>query len=138
MGIAKTHDGVAIAGYINGKAVDSEGAEVKGAPKRAPNTDPSLQPGAIGGPSAEERIGAAIANALIQGQAAAAGTIESSAAPMKPVVAAKAEDGAEGSEGSDGNADDASDGAVGDEGEGGDTKPAPKSTAKKRAPSTKK
>lgn len=34
--------------FVNGKAVDANGEPVKGAPKQAPDTDPSKQPGALG------------------------------------------------------------------------------------------
>lgn len=33
--------------YVNGVAVDAEGKKVEGAPKQAPDTDPSQQPGGL-------------------------------------------------------------------------------------------
>lgn len=65
MATAKMHNGVAIVAYVNGKAVDSEGKEIEGAPKAPKDTDPSEQPGALGAPTAEERMGRAIAQAIV-------------------------------------------------------------------------
>jgi hypothetical protein len=51
MATAKMHGDQAIVAYVNGKAVDSEGAPIQGAPKQPADTDPSQQPGAPGSPS---------------------------------------------------------------------------------------
>lgn len=64
MAVAKQHDGTPFTYTADGVAVDSDGKAVAGAPKRGPNTDPSKQPGALGAPTSEERMGMAIANAL--------------------------------------------------------------------------
>lgn len=58
--------------YIGDKAVDADGQEVKGAPKKPKNTDPSKQPGALGAPTPEEKMGIAIAQALKGGTKAKA------------------------------------------------------------------
>lgn len=50
----------------DGTAVDAEGQPIDGAPKRPKDTHPSKQTGASGGPSSEERMGTAIAQALIK------------------------------------------------------------------------
>lgn len=55
-----------------GKAVDAEGNEVKDAPKQPKNTDPSKQPGALGAATPEERMGVAIAQAILNPKAAVA------------------------------------------------------------------
>lgn len=66
MAEAKVHDGVAIVAYVNGKAVDSEGRPIPGAPREPKSTPPEQQPGAVAGAiSPEERMGVAIANALL-------------------------------------------------------------------------
>ena len=64
MATAKMHDGRAIVAYVGDKAIDSQGDEIKGAPKPPKDTDPSEQPGALGAPTPEERMGIAIATAL--------------------------------------------------------------------------
>ena len=64
MATAKMHDGRAIVAYVDGKAVDSNGVEIEGAPKASKDTDPWLQTGALGAPTPEERMGIAIATAL--------------------------------------------------------------------------
>ena len=48
----------------DGTPVDSENNVLEDAPKRAPDTPPHLQPGALGGPTPEQRIGLAIAQAI--------------------------------------------------------------------------
>lgn len=58
--------------YVNGKAVDSEGNEVKGAPKQAPDTPPDQQPGANGVQTPEEKLANALAVALGKSPAKAA------------------------------------------------------------------
>jgi len=65
MATAKMHDGRAIVAYVGDKAVDSNGDEIEGAPKPPKDTDPSEQPGALGAPTPEERMGRAIAMAII-------------------------------------------------------------------------
>lgn len=64
MATAKMHNGVAIVAYVNGKAVDSEGREIEGAPKPPKDTDPSEQPGVMGALSQEERLAVAVAKAV--------------------------------------------------------------------------
>lgn len=64
MATAKMHKGQAIVAYVGDKAVDSNGAEIEGAPKPPKDTDPSEQPGALGASTPEERMGIAIATAL--------------------------------------------------------------------------
>jgi hypothetical protein len=53
-----------------GVAVDAEGKKIEGAPKQAPDTDPSKQPGAVGALTSEERLGVAIATAMKGGKPA--------------------------------------------------------------------
>jgi len=65
MATAKMHDGRAIVAYVDDKAIDSNGEEIPGAPKPPKDTDPSEQPGALGAPTPEERMGRAIAMAII-------------------------------------------------------------------------
>lgn len=50
--------------YVEGRAVDSEGNEVKDAPKMEKDTLPSEQPGAEGMVTPEQRLAAAIADAI--------------------------------------------------------------------------
>lgn len=64
MATAKVIDGRAIVAYVGDVAVDSDGKPIEGAPKRPKDTDPSKQPGALGAPTPEERMGQAIATAL--------------------------------------------------------------------------
>lgn len=64
MATAKVHNGVAIVAYVGDKAVDSEGREIKGAPKPPKDTDPSEQPGNNLVSTPEERMGLAIARAM--------------------------------------------------------------------------
>jgi hypothetical protein len=84
MAEAQMHDGRAIVAYRGDVALDSEGVAIKGAPKPPKDTDPSEQPGALGAPTPEERMGLAIANALqgkvpasVGGQKTARATAES-------------------------------------------------------------
>lgn len=65
MATAKMHDGRAIVAYVDDKAIDSNGEEIPGAPKPKKDTDPSEQPGALGAPTPEERMGRAIATAIV-------------------------------------------------------------------------
>lgn len=50
----------------DGTAVDAEGQVIEDAPKRAKDTHPSKQPGAANAVSSEERMGTAIADALVK------------------------------------------------------------------------
>ncbi|HEV8448576.1 MAG TPA: hypothetical protein VGQ44_17220 [Gemmatimonadaceae bacterium] len=54
--------------YIGDTAVDANGVEIKDAPKKDKDTDPSEQPGAVGGPSVDpmERLAD-----ILQGRTAA-------------------------------------------------------------------
>lgn len=52
--------------YIGDTAVDADGKAVPDAPAKQPNTDPSKQPGAPGGPTPEEKLATAIAKGLQQ------------------------------------------------------------------------
>jgi hypothetical protein len=66
MAEAKMHNGKAIVAYnAQGQAIDSEGAIIKGAPKPPKDTDPSQQIGRAGALSSEEKIGLAIAQAIV-------------------------------------------------------------------------
>lgn len=56
-----------------GVAVDAQGEKVKDAPKQPKDTDPSLQPGATGALTSEERLGVAIATAMKGGVKASKG-----------------------------------------------------------------
>jgi hypothetical protein len=64
MATAKLHDGRAIVAYVDGKAVDSNGVEIEGAPKQPKDTDPSEQPHAMAGLNTEERSAAILAGAF--------------------------------------------------------------------------
>lgn len=46
------------------KAVDAHGHEVEDAPERGPDTPSNQQPGALGAPTPEERMGKAIVDAM--------------------------------------------------------------------------
>jgi hypothetical protein len=50
--------------YLGNTAVDADGNAIEGAPARQKDTDPSMQPGASGVQTAEERIAVALAAAL--------------------------------------------------------------------------
>jgi hypothetical protein len=64
MSTAQVHDGHAIVAYIGGKAVDSDGKEIEGAPKQPKDTDPSKQPHALAQLNPEERSAAVLATAF--------------------------------------------------------------------------
>lgn len=72
MAEAKVHEGRAIVAYRDGKAIDSEGNVIKGAPKQPKDTPASEQLGRAGALSPEERMAAAVAAAVINPQAALA------------------------------------------------------------------
>lgn len=84
MATAKLVDGVALVGYVNGVPVDSEGRKIEGAPKQPKDTDPAKQPGAAGAPTTEERIGLAIATALISASDTRNGATRSAPASAEP------------------------------------------------------
>ena len=86
MATAKMHDGRAIVAYVGDKAIDSQGDEIKGAPKPPKDTDPSEQPGALGAPTPEERMGIAIATALKGGAVKGHGSSGQSAAASEDVA----------------------------------------------------
>lgn len=97
MAEAQLHNGRAIVAYRDGVAIDSEGAEIPGAPKQAKNTPPEEQPGALGGPTPEERIGIAIAQALANPKAVLAkgGANVGTAKPSASVGSAELPEGVE-------------------------------------------
>jgi len=64
MAEAQMYKGQAIVAYVDGKAVDSNGVEIEGAPKPSKDTDPSLQPHALAALNTEERSAAILANAF--------------------------------------------------------------------------
>jgi hypothetical protein len=64
MAEAQMYKGQAIVAYVDGKAVDSNGVEIEGAPKASEDTDPSLQPHALAALNTEERSAAILANAF--------------------------------------------------------------------------
>lgn len=72
MAEAKVHEGQAIVAYRDGKAIDSDGNVIKGAPKQPKDTPASEQIGRAGSLSQEERIAAAVAGAMLNPQAALA------------------------------------------------------------------
>lgn len=86
MATAKQHDGRSIVAYVKGKAVDSEGKIIEGAPPEPENTDPSEQPHALAGLSPEQRMGVAIAKAVAdpKGTLKEAKAIEEAARPATP------------------------------------------------------
>lgn len=63
MAEAKLYDGVALVAYVDGKPVDANGNEVKGAPPEPESTEPS-QMQAMASLNTEERSAAILANAL--------------------------------------------------------------------------
>lgn len=71
MADAKMHNGRAIVAYVDGKAVDSEGKVIEGAPKPPKDTPREKQPGSTMA-TPEERMGHAIAQAIINPQAVVA------------------------------------------------------------------
>jgi prepilin-type processing-associated H-X9-DG protein len=78
MAEAKKVNGHAIVAYVDGHAVDSEGARIEGAPRQPKDTDPSLQPGANGVQSPEEKLANAMLVALGRAPAASAALASSS------------------------------------------------------------
>jgi hypothetical protein len=64
MATAEMYKGRAIVAYVDGKAVDSNGEEIEGAPKQPKDTDPSQQPHAMAALNTEERSAAVLANAF--------------------------------------------------------------------------
>jgi hypothetical protein len=59
----------------DGTPVDADGNVLKDAPKRGKDTDPSKQPGALGAPTPEERMGRAIADAITGKKPASAAAV---------------------------------------------------------------
>lgn len=85
MATATMHDGRAIVAYNQqGKAVDSEGVVIPGAPRPPKDTDPAQQVGASGAPTPEERMAIAIAQAIVNPKALAAKGAASSKAAEEP------------------------------------------------------
>jgi hypothetical protein len=72
MAEAKMHEGKAIVAYRDGKAIDSEGNVIKGAPKQPKDTPASEQLGRVGALTSEERMAAAVAHAVLNPTAAIA------------------------------------------------------------------
>lgn len=64
MATAKLHEGRAIVAYVDGHAVDSNGAIIEGAPPQPKDTDPSQQPHALAQLNGEERSARVLATAL--------------------------------------------------------------------------
>lgn len=64
MAEAPMYHGVALVGYVDGKPVDANGNEVKGAPPQPKDTDPSMQPHVMAALNTEERSAAILAGAL--------------------------------------------------------------------------
>lgn len=89
MGTAKQHDGRSIVAYVGDKAVDSEGEEIKGAPKPPKNTDPADQP-AMSNLTPEQRMGLEIARAVADPK----GTLKAAGASKTSAKAADEEDDA--------------------------------------------
>lgn len=65
--------------YVGGVAVDAGGVAVEDAPKLGKDTDPKEQPGALGAPTPEEKMGRAIAQAIVDPK----GTLERKNAAVK-------------------------------------------------------
>lgn len=97
--------------YIGDQAVDADGKAIDGAPEKPKDTDPSLQPGALGAPTPEEKMGQAIARAILDPK----GTAASTPAPAARSAAKPENATASGTGDTERSADADADGEAGDE-----------------------